>query len=481
MAKNKDIEQLFREGLESFEVQPSKKVWRGVRYDLLRRNFWHFQPRTLNVWYAGGVVVLGIILAVAFFEAEDFSFAEASENKDIPYNEASDNEGLSYAEASENKKLSYDIANENEDKALEAKPGTKTQELNQVTVEDGKNISENKSGLKSSGIKEIENSKNEFVSEDLSVQDKATEYSGLSVMAWFKASSEGGCVPLAASFKNYSQNAVRYSWSFGDGGSSEAESPSYIFDEPGTWYVSLIAYSDISNSDSNSKGSNSDSNSKDSNGKDSNSKESNSKGSNSSGISVFTDTIRVYPKPEARFSMDVQGDPGEGLPVYFYNYSRGAESYLWDFGDGSSSGLKDPDHYFSKKSQTNIKLLAISEAGCTDSVILQDAFKEGEPVFIFPTAFSPNPDGPGTGQYSKKSLTNDVFYPHVIEQPEEYQLRIFNRNGALLFESNDIHIGWDGYYRQELVSQGVYVWKARARFSDGRRVVRMGDVTVLRE
>ena len=74
---------------------------------------------------------------------------------------------------------------------------------------------------------------------------------------------------------------------------------------------------------------------------------------------------------------------------------------------------------------------------------------------------------------------NDVFHPVIKEDVEEYQLKIFNRSGLLIFESNDINIGWDGYYLQKLMPQGVYVWKVRGRFAKGRSFVEMGDVTLL--
>jgi gliding motility-associated-like protein len=65
------------------------------------------------------------------------------------------------------------------------------------------------------------------------------------------------------------------------------------------------------------------------------------------------------------------------------------------------------------------------------------------------------------------------------EAPVEYQLRIFNRAGILVFESNDYQQGWDGYYRQQLQPAGVYVWKVRARFENGKTLVKMGDVTMV--
>jgi PKD repeat protein len=469
MKENKIIEQLFRREFGSYEVQPSKKVWRGVRSDLFIRNFFHFSPRSINAWYVGGALIVGSVVLFNLIQPKEIfspglktlspvnstvaSESLSSRAHPVPESEIRNPKSEiiksrpSFAEASEGEaedlktRPSFAEASEGEAEDLKTRPTFA--EASEGEAEDLKTrpsfaeASEGEARNTKPVIQQVSEKSLALAKENI------INYSGQSVLAWFGCSPAEGCVPLRTVFRNFSQNAVRYSWSFGDGGSSELANPSYIFDEPGTWFVSLTAFA--ANNE----------------------------------ISIFTDSIQVYPLPEARFSMDIQGLPGDGQPVYFYNYSRGAENYLWYFGDGSTSSLKEPGYYFSKKAQTDIKLLAFSATGCSDSTILQDAFKEGEPAFIFPTAFSPNTNGPGTGQYSLKTPQNDIFYPYVIEDPEEYQLKIFNRNGIQIFESSDIHTGWDGYYHQELQPQGVYVWKARAKFGDGRSVVKMGDVTLL--
>jgi len=432
MKKSKDIELLFRTEFESFEVQPSSKVWTRVRSDLFIRNFLHFSPWSLNAWYIGGALILAstLIYILASPPENTVSSPDVSLNMNSGFaTDSFSNQSPSITESNLTEPLT--IARE-------------SKSPNQLLSGTKKSTDQFQSGNKNSENQNPETSKQQAAGNSVShVSESNANFSGQSVYAWFSCSSNKGCVPLNTSFQNYSQNADRYIWSFGDGGSSDEPSPTYIFDEPGTWFVSLTAFSSKNE------------------------------------ISVYTDSIKVYPRPEARFSIETQNKPDDGQLVYFYNYSRGAESYHWDFGDGTSSVLKEPDHYFGKKSGTKINLLVISSNGCVDSTILQDAFKEGEPVFVFPTAFSPNTSGPGSGQYTRKSSDNDVFFPYVEEVPEEYQLKIFNRNGLLIFESNDINTGWDGYYHEELVPQGVYVWKARAKFEDGRSVVRMGDVTVL--
>ena len=49
----------------------------------------------------------------------------------------------------------------------------------------------------------------------------------------------------------------------------------------------------------------------------------------------------------------------------------------------------------------------------------------------------------------------------------------------LIFESSDVNIGWDGYYRGKLCQEDVYVWKVNAILIDGSTLKQAGDVTLL--
>ena len=98
---------------------------------------------------------------------------------------------------------------------------------------------------------------------------------------------------------------------------------------------------------------------------------------------------------------------------------------------------------------------------------------------IFPNAFTPNDLGESGGYYNVNSLDNDIFFPRT-SGVVEYSLQIFNRWGELIFESNDIKQGWDGYYSGKLCETGVYVWKARVKMNNGYLFRKMGDVTLLR-
>ncbi|MDQ3193114.1 MAG: gliding motility-associated C-terminal domain-containing protein [Bacteroidota bacterium] len=98
---------------------------------------------------------------------------------------------------------------------------------------------------------------------------------------------------------------------------------------------------------------------------------------------------------------------------------------------------------------------------------------------LVPTAFTPNSSGPSGGSYNPNSLDNTVFFPYTVGV-DDFHMMIFNRWGELIFETFDLKIGWDGYYRGQLSKQDVYVWKINARFNDNRVFSKAGDVTLLR-
>jgi PKD repeat protein len=265
----------------------------------------------------------------------------------------------------------------------------------------------------------------------------------LNVSAHFDMSCESGCAPLAVNFTNRSVNATKYYWTFGDGGCSEEQNPKYVFDEPGDYTISLKAT-----------------------GTD---------GQEYTALSA----IKIHPVPKAYFEYDEDADIAKGDPVNFYNYSKDADYYAWDFGDGNRSKLTEPVHYYDAPGEYDVKLLVWTTHLCYDSVVIQNAFTPTAQEIVFPNAFTPNMNGPVGGRYQLNDPDNKVFYPVITGDILEYNLRIFNRLGYLMFESNDPLMGWDGYYENELSAQGVYIWKVRGRFANGKTFLKSGDVTLI--
>jgi gliding motility-associated-like protein len=61
------------------------------------------------------------------------------------------------------------------------------------------------------------------------------------------------------------------------------------------------------------------------------------------------------------------------------------------------------------------------------------------------------------------------------------ELMIFNRWGEKMFETDEGHlVGWDGIYKGEPAPMAVYIYYVRITYLNGRKVVRKGDVTLVR-
>jgi gliding motility-associated-like protein len=191
--------------------------------------------------------------------------------------------------------------------------------------------------------------------------------------------------------------------------------------------------------------------------------------------------INVYPKPEFNIKATPLKVTIPDHPVSFFSNLNGNYQFLWDFGDGNTSSENSPAHKYEKPGNYKVRLDVENEYGCTTFDTLNSpiiAIAGGQ--INFPNAFTPNPSGPSNGLYDIGEENNYIFYPSAQKGIVEYQLQIFSRWGQLLFESNDIRIGWDGYYKDKLMSQGVYIWKVTCRFSTGEVKVFTGDVTLLR-
>jgi gliding motility-associated-like protein len=65
-------------------------------------------------------------------------------------------------------------------------------------------------------------------------------------------------------------------------------------------------------------------------------------------------------------------------------------------------------------------------------------------------------------------------------KPESYELLILNRWGEIIFQSNDLSIGWDGTYMDKPVQQGTYIYQLKAQGTDNRFIFQKGSVTLLR-
>lgn len=92
-----------------------------------------------------------------------------------------------------------------------------------------------------------------------------------------------------------------------------------------------------------------------------------------------------------------------------------------------------------------------------------------ETFLDLPTTFTPNGDG-----------VNDIIYLKGWGIKELEYFKIFNRWGELVFETNDIMVGWDGYYKGILQNNDTYTYKAIVKTWKNEEIEGAGHINLMR-
>jgi gliding motility-associated-like protein len=190
---------------------------------------------------------------------------------------------------------------------------------------------------------------------------------------------------------------------------------------------------------------------------------------------TYTDYIYVESTPVANFGL-LSSEQLSTLEtgVDFMNTSVGAVNYEWNFDDNSAVSFEqNPSHEFptADGGYYSVQLVAISPLGCSDTTWAPISVDE-ELLYFVPNTFTPDDDA--YNQYFKPIFTAGF-------DPYDFNLKIFNRWGEVVWESNDATAGWDGTYGGKLVQNGTYSWviEFKTAFSDERKRIN-GHVNVMR-
>lgn len=241
------------------------------------------------------------------------------------------------------------------------------------------------------------------------------------------------CAPYQAEFRNNSVAGQTFRWDFGDNARFTGPNPPpHLYANPGTYTVTLIAEDP----------------------------------STCNLADTFRYAITVRPSPVAAFAFQ-PNPPVQNTATQFTNRSSGASAYFWDFGDGDTSRLVSPQHFYTRTATFNACLIAYDAVGCADTTC-QDVSAIIKAVADVPNAFTPNGDG-----------KNDQVYVRGFGIAQ-MNFRIYNRWGQLVFESNSPSIGWDGKHKGVLQPMDAYAYTLVVAFGDGTTMTKKGDITLIR-
>ena len=196
----------------------------------------------------------------------------------------------------------------------------------------------------------------------------------------------------------------------------------------------------------------------------------------------FQNEVIVHPAPIASFT--TSSETADIVYPYFefYDGSVGAVNYYWNFGDSNWSNDMNPSHTYQSEGDYLVELTVTNEYSCSD-IATQVVTVEGIVLYV-PNAFTP----------LDYNGVNDVFKPSFSSTDgiEFYELRVYDRWGIKLFQTNDLEEAWignskehnpgdDNYYAQNDIYTWQVIYRKKARADDPQPdQIITGHVTIIR-
>jgi len=247
----------------------------------------------------------------------------------------------------------------------------------------------------------------------------------------FTADVTKGCTRVSVNFTNKTPAARSYLWDFGDGTTSTDVNPTHVFDYTHSPYtVTLTANNDLG----------------------------------CPNVMVKNAYINISAPPVAAFT--INPDSVISYPDKNFSFTdhttNSPVTWMWNFGDGQTSSKQSPTHTYADTGSYKVRLIVYNLNGCADTLIRKVSINGVPGQMYLPTAFMPN-----------SSTSELTTFKAIGSGIREYQIRIFNSFGQLIWQSNKLNAkgepteGWDGTIRGTLAQEGVYVWEASATFVNG--------------
>lgn len=224
------------------------------------------------------------------------------------------------------------------------------------------------------------------------------------------------CAPYPAYFKDSStaDSPILYLWNFGDGTTSTLQHPTHIYSNPGQYVVSLQIIT--------------------------------TEGCKDTLQLSRNDLINVHPTPVSAFAVTPQQTDICHSNITFIDHSQGGITTIYFFDDGNETiSGHGPEYLYTTPGMHYPMQVVINEFGCSDSS-MRSLFIEPFNVYI-PNAFTP--DG---------NEFNNTFFGVSALDAASWNLRVYDRWGELLFETDDQFTHWDGSFKGNICQSGVYTY-----------------------
>lgn len=177
--------------------------------------------------------------------------------------------------------------------------------------------------------------------------------------------------------------------------------------------------------------------------------------------------VKIVETPDIEVSSAVSTTPGADVPLYAASHQQ--LTYQWFADDSFSCADCRRTDLFPQHSQT-VYVEGTNSTGCSVRDSVQINIMGCDPGTIFlPNTFTPNGDG-----------LNDKLYVRTVTLSSIKYFRVFDEWGQMVFETNDLHEGWDGNIKGKEAATAVYVYVLEGKCQNGNDVIKTGNVTAIR-
>jgi gliding motility-associated-like protein len=165
---------------------------------------------------------------------------------------------------------------------------------------------------------------------------------------------------------------------------------------------------------------------------------------------TLVQSLAIPDLPEAGFYYNSSNGLNVGAIFNFIDTSLYADSYNWNFGNGSSSIEENPDNTYFANGIYPVTLFAYNNLGCYDSTTTFITINTitTEISTLIPNTITPNNDG--KNDIWKLDFISILFPDATVE--------VYNQWGQQLFYSEGYAEAWDATYNDELVPDGNYFY-----------------------
>jgi len=291
--------------------------------------------------------------------------------------------------------------------------------------------------LKSVEIRKEEiNNNKEQIKNNIIEPDKTLKNSNLTPSVTI--SQKAGCSPLYVHLKLNHISSQNVTISYGDGQSTSSAKLTHVYYSPGTYQLIVYHNNEV----------------------------------------LFYENIDVFETPQIENNLVLKDSYKTGQNIDLKTNRNTNEYASWYIGNEKIMNA-DTTIRINKSGNYNISLVKWNEHQCKDSMFLNNInVVNQEYKVVFPTAFKPNQNGAPDEKYDINSTKNEIFFP-ILEGVASIKYSIYNRYGVKMFETTNPANGWNGYYKNKLMPQDVYVWKAEGIFINGDKFQKIGNLTLV--